>query len=123
MSQITFENLINERPDLEIPLRAIGDWREQNSSLPSIDPRRVARASKVTYEQLARAFVFLCEKGIIQLRFRFESPEGALLGDNYETPDAVPWSYPDYENRMVERHDVVPVFLMPKEEDIWKGVR
>lgn len=108
-----FANLAADRSPISDTIQLIDNWCQKHEELSAIDPRRLAKEQWVSPITLTEALLYLVDSGILRLVYRFETPQGYLLPDNYETEFKVPGKLQDRFDNPVNRWDgeIVPVFI------------
>ena len=112
MLPTNFEALAGENPDLKVVVREIADWCESHATLSAIDPRRIARDIDAEPNEIVAALTLLVKSGVLKQVYRFETPAGYLLSDDYESYLDVPSRLRDRYDQPVSRSEgtIVPVF-------------
>lgn len=110
-----FANLANDRPDLRDALSVIEAWCDKHQMLSAIDPRRIAHEVPLSPATLTEALFFLVDEGVLRQVYKFEAPDGSMLGEAYDDFLDVPDYLQNRFDEKVERQDgeVVPVFCEP----------
>lgn len=113
MSQINFDALVDEHPELKQALRALKAWMESHRNVHIIIPRILIReVSELDPEALARALRVLTSEGLLQQVYKVVTPNGVLAEGEFEDPTKIPSRLPDRRERYFDTDDadVVPVF-------------
>ena len=96
MSQINFENLIVERPDLLNAFGSLAAWLEDRPNVRFIEVPRIARElNYVPAEELIQALQILVEHHLAYRQFQVKSPEGDLTGEEYYCYSDIPQTLQD----------------------------
>jgi hypothetical protein len=114
MSQINFESLANELPELQPAWLRLEAWFDRNKRVKFIDIRRLAREiPEVDGEELALALQELVRHHFLQQIYRVETPDGKLLDDEFtsvsEIPDSMPYHF-HADHFQTQEGDIIPGF-------------
>lgn len=112
MLPTNFAGTPSEQPELEVVVREIGNWCRSHQALTAIDPRRIAIDLSFEPHQLIQALGWLVDTGHLKRVYKFETPAGYLLADDYESYLDVPPELRDRFDRTVQRSEgtIVPVY-------------
>lgn len=112
MLPINFTASPGEKPEMEAVMREIGQWCKSHRALSAIDPRRIANDIDVAPEVLVQALWSLVERGYLKQVYKFETPAGYLLEDEYESYLDVPPELQDRYDNAVHRSEgtIIPVY-------------
>ena len=112
MLPTNFANLVTKPPDVHAQLEAIEQWCAAHRELAAIDPRRLANDVPIDPVALTKALFLLVEKGVLEQVYRFETPAGYLLPDDYKSYRDIPDELYDRYNEAVSKSSgkVIPVF-------------
>lgn len=102
MLPTNFANIAPKPSDFRSKLEALERWCAAHQELPVIDPRRLANDVPIDPVCLNNLLFFLVENGVLEQVYRFETPAGYFLPDEYK-------SYRDIPDELLDRynHDVI----------------
>lgn len=117
MSQVNFDALANEHPELRQALRVLQVWMEKNRNIHLIVPRILYREiskvePEIKPETLARALRVLTREGLLQQVYKVVTPNGVLAEGEFDDPTQIPSRLPDRREKYFDTDDsdVIPVF-------------
>jgi hypothetical protein len=91
MSQINFEPIAEQHPELAAVIRAIQNWIVRMVGVKFLELARMARdLPKIPPEQLVLALEALIFHDQLREVFRVRDPNRDLLPDNYDDPTEIP---------------------------------
>ncbi len=115
MSQINFEDLANEHPQLRRVLRKIENWMKGHNAAHLINPATLTKEIRgVDTATLALALTLLVEAGMLQRVYKVTTPSGVLAAGEFDDPTAIPPKLPDRFEHYFDtaESDIIPVFRM-----------
>lgn len=114
MSQINFDTFRREAPDLKDVWSKLEHWINQNSSTPTLDPRRLAiDLYPIPALDLARALSILVREHAVRQVYKVTAPNGVLLVGEFDDVHEIPDQLPDrtFDQFVdVRPSNIVPVF-------------
>ena len=113
MSQIDFDNLINDYPENKRALVKINDWMRSHRDIQSIDPTNLAREVRsVDAIELTTALTLLVKVGLFRRVYRVLTPSGVFAEGEFDDPTKIPSKLPDRWEHYFDtaESDVVPFF-------------
>lgn len=115
MSQINFDALVSEHPEIKHALRKLEDWMRTRASVRIIDPKTLAKEVQgVDPVSLASALMLLVNAGVLRRVYKVLTPSGVLTDDEYDDPRQIPPTLADRFEHYFDTadFDVVPIFRM-----------
>jgi len=116
MSQINFESLTRERPDLDAVWAFLRSWLSAHPEVIAISIERLARAAESPpASRLAEGLEILCRGGFLREVYRVKDLDHTFLAGEYDSPDKVPDRVLDRLNEDyvdTSERDIVPVYRL-----------
>ena len=108
MSQINFDALAREHPELRIALKRLGIWLKEHPD-PIIIPSKI---SGVEAYALASALMLLAKSGVLHRLYKVKTPSGVYADGVFEDVSEIPERLPDRFNNYFDtaEADITPVF-------------
>jgi hypothetical protein len=121
MSQINFDLLIAERPDLLNAFGSLETWLNARPQVRFVELPRVARElGYVPEEELVQVLQVLVEHDLAKRQYQVESPDGDLTGATFSSYSAVPARLKDrFERYEFDRDEgrIIPGFVFVEQQD------